>query len=194
MNGNLPYSAHPSAAYPGMQNPFPLGNQFQHQHPHLDVNRLQVEHPYAMHLIHLQQNQLDQNFHQLNKAITEIQSLRRELDALREEKKKKEDKIPPVILVNKDEISDSDKDTVSLVIKGVSTKKEDKSGRCPIDGDATCTGNTLSTVSNDARPLKKRARRNGSSKSLPDYAKVMATLAAATSPSFKMNGTSKFVF
>lgn len=154
----------------------------------LDMVRLQMENPHAFQLIQMQREKIEQDQIALQCAYGDIELLKKEVASLLEEKKKHEDKIPPVITVSKDEASSSYKDAIGYGSSCHSRiRKASKSALVRAE-----SGPVTSDSSDSRPPLKKRAKRRCSS--LPDIATAAATLAAATSPAFKRKSSSRFVY
>ena len=152
----------------------------QQQYPIMDhstqlrkaTSMVKVEYPIVYHMIREQQNQIEEQKRGAEQASKQIALLQKEISSLWDDKKKEVDRIPPVIHVGKVVGSSCDDDTSGLD----STKKR--------FSQITSTTDVVADMY-DSLPLKKRMRRQ---KPRPDFAKAMATLQAATSPSFAHNG------
>ena len=149
-------------------------NQMSHE-----MTRVQIEFPTIYQLIQEQQSVIEQQRADQDGVMREIATLKKLVHTLQEEKKKEDDNIPPVILVGKDEGS-------AYTAASSSIKKRPSSDAQDNDQNADVDNSTY-----DSLPLKKRTKRK---KAAPNLATVIATLKAATSPSFSNPNNHQFSF
>jgi len=108
-----------------------------------------------------------------DRAAKEIADLKRQISSFNGNDNNRGDKIPPMILVGKDEESSSSKDDDTAIESSAPLKKR------VVSCDEGASSNDADTL--DSLPFKKR-KRYGSKQ---DINTVLATLQAATSPSFE---------
>ncbi len=137
-----------------------------------------MEYPIVFEFIQDQQLRLEEQRREIEIANERIERLEKDLSNLWDDKKKEVDKIPPVIHVDKVQVSTASDDDTSAID---STRKRNSENQENVQSDNR-TNDIDSTF--DSLPLKKRKKRQ---KSHPDIAKAIATLQAATSPSFSRN-------
>ncbi len=158
----------------------------QPEHLEKEMERVKTEYPNVYQMIQDQQSFIEEQKISAAKASSKIRSLEKKLSSLWDYKKKLDDKIPPVIHVDKViESSSCDDDTAGLD----SSKKRLHSNLHPAmrTGNVDNQENTHVTDVDayESLPLKKRMKRQQENR--PDIAKAIATLKAATSPSFSSN-------
>lgn len=133
--------------------------------------RVQAEYPMVYQLIQEQQRIISDQKHSADNASNEIRCLQKQICRLQEDIKKHDDKIPPIIHVGKGQDSCGD-DSSGFS----STKKR-------VQEFQECAQVT-DVDTYDSLPFKKRMKKQ---RSRPDIARAMATLHAATSPTFTRN-------